>query len=87
MAKITALPELTTPVAADVLPIVDDVAGTPVTKKLTLANLEGRKWVSVPANQGSSGTQGDMATDGFYSYLCKATNTWVRTSIETTFTS
>lgn len=38
--KITALTELAaTPDDADILPIVDDVAGTPVTKKITVANL------------------------------------------------
>lgn len=36
--KITELTELTTPVDADVLVIVDDPAGSPVTKKLTWAN-------------------------------------------------
>ncbi len=38
--KITELTELTTPVSADVLAIVDDPAGTPVTKKITFANVE-----------------------------------------------
>ena len=37
--KITELTNLATPVGADVLPIVDDVAGTPVTKKVTATNL------------------------------------------------
>ena len=37
--KITALDELTTPADADLLAIVDDVAGTPVTKKVTMANI------------------------------------------------
>lgn len=35
-AKITALTALTTPAVEDVIPIVDDVAGTPITKKSTL---------------------------------------------------
>lgn len=38
-AKITALTELTTPASADVVPIVDDPSGTPITKKVTHANL------------------------------------------------
>ena len=37
--KITQLTELTTPAGADILPIVDDVAGTPTTKKVTVNNL------------------------------------------------
>ena len=37
--EITLLPELTTPVGVDLLAIVDDPAGTPVTKRLTLENL------------------------------------------------
>ena len=39
--KITGLVELdATPDDADILPIVDDVSGTPVTKKVTVANLK-----------------------------------------------
>lgn len=38
--KITELTEMTTPVDADVIPIVDDPAGTPVTQKLTWANIK-----------------------------------------------
>jgi hypothetical protein len=37
--KITELTELTTATTDDLLPIVDDPAGTPVTKKITIANL------------------------------------------------
>jgi len=40
--KITGLTELAaTPDDADIIAIVDDVAGTPVTKKITIANLLG----------------------------------------------
>src|SRR3990167_671627 len=38
-AKITQLPENTTPVSTDLIPVVDDPAGTPATQKMTLANL------------------------------------------------
>lgn len=38
-AKITALPALTTPSSDDVLVIVDDPSGSPVTDKITYANL------------------------------------------------
>lgn len=37
--KITALDALTTPASGDLLAIVDDVVGTPVTKKITINNL------------------------------------------------
>jgi hypothetical protein len=40
--KITELTELTTPVGADIVAIVDDVAGTPTTKKVTVTNLMGQ---------------------------------------------
>lgn len=38
--KITELTALTTPADADVMPIVDDPAGTPETKKVTWANIK-----------------------------------------------
>lgn len=41
--KITELTELTAPADADIVPIVDDPAGSPVTKKITRANLIGSK--------------------------------------------
>lgn len=40
--KITELTELTTPVGADILAIVDDVAGTATTKKVSVTNLMGQ---------------------------------------------
>ncbi|OGI17727.1 MAG: hypothetical protein A2Z52_00890 [Candidatus Moranbacteria bacterium RBG_19FT_COMBO_42_6] len=39
--KITELDELVTPQSTDILPIVDDPAGTPVTKKVQVGNLPG----------------------------------------------
>jgi len=38
--KITELTENTTPILTDILPMVDDPAGTPVTKKVTLTNIK-----------------------------------------------
>lgn len=39
-AKVTQLTEMTTPVDADVMLIVDDPAGTPATQKVTWANIK-----------------------------------------------
>lgn len=38
--KITQLTENTTPITTDILPMVDDPGGTPVTQKVTIANLK-----------------------------------------------
>ena len=38
-SKIEDLGEVTTPISTDVLPIVDDPVGTPITKKVTVSNL------------------------------------------------
>ena len=37
--KITQLTENTSPQTSDILPMVDDPGGTPVTKKITIENL------------------------------------------------
>jgi len=47
--KITDLTALTTPAAADLLEIVDDVAGTPTSKKITWANLFKAPVMTTPA--------------------------------------
>jgi hypothetical protein len=63
--KISALTELTAPASVDLLPIVDDPAGTPVTKKVTLANLLGNVpsaqaigWADAPWNRTTANTIG-----------------------------
>jgi hypothetical protein len=38
-----------------------------------------------PAHYNSTGTLGQIATDSSYMYVCIATNTWVRSSITTSF--
>lgn len=47
-AKITALTALSDPAKEDLLPIVDDPSGTPVTKKTTVTNLKKRIVESTP---------------------------------------
>ena len=52
--RISELTELTTPADEDLLVIVDDPSGTPVTKKITKANLIGEVgasfWANVPGS-------------------------------------
>src|SRR5688500_3577694 len=43
-AKITTLEELANPIGTDLLPVVDDPAGTPVTKKLPISALLALAW-------------------------------------------
>ena len=40
---------------------------------------------SAPTSNTSTGIKGDVVTDASYLYVCTATNTWVRTSIDTTW--
>lgn len=46
-AKITALTALTTPALEDLIPIVDDPSGTPVTKKISVLNLISTGWSEI----------------------------------------
>lgn len=43
--------------------------------------------VSVPATEAGTGAVGEFAVDSFYVYMCVATDTWVRWTIQNTFTS
>ena len=56
--KITDLSDLPSPVGADVLPIVDDVSGSPVTKKVTASNL-----MSLAPVQSVAGKTGAVTVD------------------------
>lgn len=56
--KITDLSDLPSPIGADVLPIVDDVSGTPVTKKVTASNL-----MSLAPVQSVAGKTGVVTVD------------------------
>jgi len=40
---------------------------------------------SVPATSSSAGTPGQIAYDSNYVYICVATNTWIRSNIQTSF--
>jgi len=52
--KITALTALTTPAVVDLLPIVDDPSGTPITKKITLSDLMKMRTTVVPIHSDGS---------------------------------
>ena len=56
--KITDLSDLPSPIGADVLPIVDDVSGSPVTKKVTASNL-----MSLAPVQSVAGKTGVVTVD------------------------
>jgi hypothetical protein len=56
--KITDLSDLPSPAGADVLPIVDDVSGSPVTKKVTASNL-----MSLAPVQSVAGKTGAVTVD------------------------
>ena len=56
--KITDLSDLPSPAGADVLPIVDDVSGSPVTKKVTASNL-----MSLAPVQSVAGKTGVVTVD------------------------
>jgi len=42
----------------------------------------GLTWSSVPASATATGTAGQIAYDASYQYICVATNTWVRATLE-----
>lgn len=58
--KITDLPSLSAPAAADIIPLVDDPAGSPVTKSATIRNIvpAGRAGGALTDAEGSTTSQG-----------------------------
>lgn len=40
---------------------------------------------STPASSSATGTKGDISYDGSYLYICVSANTWIRSSIQTSF--
>lgn len=69
--KITELTNLATPVGADILPIVDDVAGTATTKKVTATNL--MSLAPVQSVNGSTGAVTVSGTDLFSDIVSETT--------------
>jgi len=85
--KITELSALTAPAADDLLVIVDDVAGTPITKKVTVGNLLGNTSANVvifnstPANSTITVKKGTILFDASYLYVAVANNTLKRVAL------
>jgi hypothetical protein len=78
--KISELNALTAPSGDDILVIVDDPTGTPVTKKVTVANLLGNSSANVvirnvtPANGTITVTKGTIMFDSSFIYIATANN-------------
>lgn len=78
--KISELTALTSISGGDLLVIVDDPTGTPVTKKVTVANLLGNSSANVviqnvtPANGTITVTKGTIMFDSSFIYIATANN-------------
>ena len=85
--KITELTALTAPAAEDLVVIVDDPSGTPVTKYVTVGNLFGNAaanvviYNSTPANSTITVKKGTLIFDSDYLYIATANNTLKRVSL------
>ena len=85
--KITELTALTAPVAVDLLVIVDDPTGTPITKYVTVGNLLGNAaanvviYNSTPANSTITVKKGTLMFDTSYLYIATANNTLKRLAL------
>ena len=85
--KISELTALTTPAAVDLLVIVDDPTGTPVTKYVTVGNLLGNAAANVvvyfatPANSTITVKKGTIMVDNTYIYVATANNILKRVSL------
>ena len=69
--KITELPDLPSPAGADIMAIVDDVSGTPTTKKVTATNL--MSLAPVQSVNGSTGAVTVSGTDLFSDIVSETT--------------
>lgn len=89
--KISELTSLATPSADDLIPIVDDPSGSPVTKYVTVGNLLGNAAanlviynISTPANSTSTTVKkGTVMFDSSYLYIATANNTLKRVLLST----
>ena len=78
--KISELGAITNPTGDDILVIVNDPTGTPVTKKVTVANQLGNSSANVviqnvtPANGTITVTKGTIMFDSSFIYIATANN-------------
>lgn len=85
--KITELAALAAPAAEDLLVIVDDPAGTPITKYVTVGNLLGNVSANVviyngtPANSTITVKKGTIMFDSTYLYVATANNVLKRITL------
>jgi len=85
--KVSELTALTAPAGEDFLLIVDDPSGTPISKKVTVANLLGNSSANVviynttPANSTIIVKKGTIMFDDSYLYIATANNTLKRVSL------
>ena len=85
--KISELSALTAPAGEDFVVIVDDPSGTPITKKVTVANLLGNSSANVvvfqttPANSTITVKKGTIMIDNNYIYVATANNSLKRVSL------
>ena len=85
--KISELSALTAPAAVDLLVIVDDPTGTPITKYVTVGNLLGNAAANVviynatPANSTITVKKGTLIFDSNYLYVATANNTLKRIAL------
>lgn len=86
--KVTELTALTTPAGEDLLLIVDDPSGTPISKKVTIANLLGNSTANVviynstPANSAITVKKGTLMFDNTYIYVATANNVLKRVALQ-----
>ena len=86
--KISELTALTAPAAVDLLVIVDDPTGTPITKYVTVGNLLGNAAANVtiyntstPANSTITVKKGTLMFDSGFLYIATANNTLKRVAL------
>lgn len=66
--------------------LVGRITSGEITALTGLEVLNNLIWSAAPASKTATGSQGEVAFDGDYLYVCVGTNVWVRTSMATNWT-